>query len=155
MGVTGFFKLILINIVRFFKLILIIIECITFFIAITVIHSSINQAGLSEITLMVSAVLFPLMAIFIWLDGARYRAYIPLFTAGKIIGLFSLLGFPIIAGQDSKFGFFSEDANLVSFLMVSYLFSILVVFLLIIMEKKTGGGNQNEEKNTEIKSEVV
>ena len=154
MRISGFFKLILVNITRLIKLILVIFECITFIIAISVIYRSINQTGLSEITLMVSSVLFPLMTIFIWLDSARYRVYIPLFTTGKIVGLFSLLGFPIIAGQDSKFGVFSEDVNFVSFLLVSYLFSILVVFLLIIMEKKPGGKNQIEEKNEE-KSEVV
>jgi hypothetical protein len=158
MGITGFFRLILKNIVRFFKFILVIIECITFFIAIFVIHNSINHAGLSEITLMVSAFLFPLMAVFIWLDSTRYRVYIPLFTSGKFIGLFSLLGFPIITGQDSKyskFGIFSEDASFVTLLLVSYLFSLLVVFFIIFIGKKTGGENQNVEKNEEKKAEVV
>jgi formate hydrogenlyase subunit 3/multisubunit Na+/H+ antiporter MnhD subunit len=120
-----------------------------------VIYRSINQAGLSEITLMVSVVLFPLMTIFILLDSTRYSVYIPLFTAGKIIGLFSLLGFPIINGQDGKFGILSEDANFITLLMISYLFSILIIFILTIMEKRTGGGNQSEEKNEEKKSEVV
>jgi formate hydrogenlyase subunit 3/multisubunit Na+/H+ antiporter MnhD subunit len=95
------------------------------------------------------------MAIFIWLDSIRYKVYIPLFTAGKFIGLFSLLSFPVIAGQDSKFGIFSEDTSFVSLFLVNYLFSILVVFLIIITEKKNVGGNQNEEKNEEKKSEVV
>jgi NADH:ubiquinone oxidoreductase subunit 2 (subunit N) len=94
------------------------------------------------------------MAIFILLDSSRYRVYIPLFTAGKIIGLFSLLGFPIIAGQDNKLGVFSEDASIVSLFLVSYLFSVLVVFIIIIMEKKPGDKNQIEEKNEE-KSEVI
>jgi hypothetical protein len=114
------------------------------------INRSINQTGLSEITLMVSAALFPLMAFFILLDSARYRVYIPLFTAGKFIGVFSILGFPVIIGQDSKFGVFSENTLLVSFLLGSYLFSILVVFILIIMEKKPNGKNQNEEKKSEV-----
>jgi hypothetical protein len=155
MGISGFFKFILLIITRFIKLLLVIIECITFIIAIFVIHNSISQAGLSEITLMASMVLFPLMAIFILLDSTRYKVYIPLFTAGKFIGIFTLLAFPLITGQDSKFGIFSKDAGFVSLLMVSYLFSILVIFLLIITEKKTGGTNQSEEKNEEKKSEVV
>jgi len=148
--IVRFFKFILLIISRFFKLILLIIECITFFIAVIVIQRSINQAGLSEITLMVSAVLFPLMALFIWLDSTRYRVYIPLFTAGKFIGVFSILGFPVITGQNSNSGFFSRDVNLLSLLLVSYLFSILVVILLFIMERKSEGEKLNEENKLEV-----
>jgi len=43
--------------------------------------------------------LFPLMALFIWLDANRYSAYIPLFAAGKCIGVFILLGWSIITRQ--------------------------------------------------------
>jgi len=32
----------------------------------------------------------PIMALFIWIDADGFKAYIPLFIAGKSIGLFSL-----------------------------------------------------------------
>ena len=42
--------------------------------------------------------LFPLMALFLWLDIFRYKAYLPLYIAGKCIGIFLLLGFSIVSG---------------------------------------------------------
>jgi FtsH-binding integral membrane protein len=36
------------------------------------------------------------MALFIWLDVSRYRAYMPLFISGKCISIFSLLGWFIV-----------------------------------------------------------
>jgi len=45
------------------------------------------------------AALFPFLALFIWLDISRYKAYLPLYIAGKCIGIFSLLIFSIISGQ--------------------------------------------------------
>jgi len=41
--------------------------------------------------------LFPLMALFIWLNVSRYGAYLPLFLAGKCVCLFSLLGWSIVS----------------------------------------------------------
>ena len=35
--------------------------------------------------------LFPLMALFIWIDISRYRQYVPLFIAGKCIGVLLLI----------------------------------------------------------------
>jgi hypothetical protein len=40
--------------------------------------------------------LFPLMALFLWLDVNHYRAYIPLFIAGKCISIFVLLCWSVI-----------------------------------------------------------
>jgi hypothetical protein len=41
--------------------------------------------------------LFPLMTLFLWLDIRRYTPYIPLYIAGKCIGILSLLGFSIVS----------------------------------------------------------
>ena len=52
------------------------------------------------LTFTANSVLFPLMALFIWLDISRYKPYLPLFIAGKCIGIVSLLGWfiPFIKG---------------------------------------------------------
>jgi hypothetical protein len=43
--------------------------------------------------------LFPLMALFLWIDIRRYKPYIPLYIAGKCIGILSLLVFSITSGR--------------------------------------------------------
>jgi len=57
-----------------------------------------------KIILAAPAALFPLMALFIWLDTARYKEYLPLFSAGKCIGFFLLLGWFIISQQVTMIG---------------------------------------------------
>jgi len=138
------------GIIRLFKLILFIYECIIFFlVSVIMVFSSINQAGLPQIAFASCAAMFPLMALFIWLDSARYTVYMPLFTAGKCIGIFSILGWSIIAGQVKISSVLSGTAGIESFLLYSYLFSMIVI-LLIIRDKKLGGENISDEKKLEV-----
>jgi hypothetical protein len=138
------------RIVRLFRLILFIYEFINFlFVAAIMVFSSINQAGLTQIAFGASAAMFPLMALFIWLDSTRYRAYLPLFTAGKCIGIFSILGWSIIAEQVKISSIFSGAANFESFLLYSYLFS-MVVILLIIRDLHLRDKNLSDEKKLEV-----
>jgi hypothetical protein len=122
---------------RFFKFLLFIYECINFLIlaAIIVFHN-INQAALPQISFTASTALFPLMSLFIWLDSSRYRVYMPLFTAGKCIGIFSILGWSIIAGQVTIKAVLSGAAEIELFMFISYLFSLVVILLIIRDEKK-------------------
>jgi hypothetical protein len=39
--------------------------------------------------------LFPLMALFFWLDSSRYGVYVPLYMAGKIISICAAVGWLI------------------------------------------------------------
>jgi len=140
------------RIIRFFKSVLFIYECIIFlFISTIVVFRSINQTGLPEIAFSASAALFPLMALFIWLDNTSYRVYMPLFTAGKCIGIFSILGWSIIAGQVRIIDVLSggEKAKIESFLLYSYLFSMIVI-LLIIRDKNLSDGNPSGERKVEV-----
>jgi hypothetical protein len=143
------------RLVRFFKLLLLIIECLTFSVVFNVIYSSINQAGVPEIALMTPAALFPLMAVFIWLDSTRYRVYMPLFIAGKCVGIFSMLVLSFITGKISNIDIISTKAAPVRTLMYFYILSIVITIFLIIREKNPGGGIQSKEKNEENKLEVV
>jgi hypothetical protein len=58
-----------------------------------------DSSALPWMAFTVNGALFPLMALFIWLDISRYRPYLPLFIAGKCIGILSLLGWFIIFRQ--------------------------------------------------------
>jgi hypothetical protein len=58
-----------------------------------------EHSAVSWLAFAVPGALFPLMAMFIWLDTSRYNAYLPLYIAGKCIGIFSLMVFSIISGR--------------------------------------------------------
>jgi hypothetical protein len=58
-----------------------------------------GSSALPWMSFTVNGALFPLMALFIWLDISRYKQYLPLFIAGKCIGVLSLLGWLIIFRQ--------------------------------------------------------
>ena len=76
-------------------------------------------------------VLFPLMALFIWLDTNRYSAYLPLFTAGKCIGIFILLGWSIALRQVTIIGMFYGAAVFAELILISGDFFALAAVLLI------------------------
>jgi hypothetical protein len=138
------------RITRFFKLILFIYEFIIFiYIAAIIFFRGFDKDSLPETAFAASAAMFPLMALFIWLDITRYRVYMPLFTAGKCIGVFSILGWSIIAGQVKISAVLSGAAVIESFLLYSYLFS-LVVIILIIRDKNSGDGDLRDENLRDV-----
>jgi len=53
--------------------------------------------------------LFTLMTIFIWINISRYYVYLPLYIAGKCIGIFILLGFSIISRRFTIINGYSGD----------------------------------------------
>ena len=143
------------RITRFFKLILLIFEGINFVFASGImIFRSIEQLGFPQISFLASTALFPLMALFLWLDIDRYKAYIPLFTAGKCIGVFSILCWSIFSKQVKIIDVLIGSSSIETFLLYGYLFSIIVI-LLIIREKKRcdeniNGTNIIDEKKPEV-----
>ena len=64
--------------------------------AVYTLFQPLDPAGFPRLVYTAPAVLFPLMALFIWLDISRYRVYLPLFAAGKCIGLFLLICWSLI-----------------------------------------------------------
>ena len=65
-------------------------ECIRAFILTFRLTQPDHPAGLPGLIYAAPGVLFPLMAFFIWIDTSRYRVYLPLYTAGKCVGIFVL-----------------------------------------------------------------
>jgi hypothetical protein len=97
--------------------------------------------------------LFPLMALFLWLDISRYKAYLPLYIAGKCIGILSLLVFSIISRGFTMI----KDFNNAEFIFLSgdllALAGILYIFMNIhkFLEKPVFTANtpDTEEKQCE------
>lgn len=78
-----------------------------------------NESAFSVIVVFAApCVLFPLMALFIWLDADRYRAFTPLFIAGKSISAFILLGWFIITGQVTMFEGFVLSGDLFALALI-------------------------------------
>ena len=86
------------GIVRLIKPGLFIYECIRILIlAIFVFFQPSDPAGFPRLIFAAPGALFPLMALFIWMDVSRYRTYLPLYMAGKCISLFSLVVWAFIS----------------------------------------------------------
>ena len=87
------------KIIRLIKGGLFIYECVRIMLLAVVLYFQ-ESGGLSvKVIYTAPGVLYLLMALFIWLDTDKYRAYVPLFTAGKCVGIFMLLGWSIITRQ--------------------------------------------------------
>ena len=133
------------GIVRFLKPVLFILEFIRISILVVFVFSQpADPSGFTRPALVVSGTLFPLMALFIWLDTSRYKAYLPLFTAGKCIGI-PLLTWSYVSlslQQSAASRFFSGTAifPLIDFILLSGDIFALVIILLIIRDtrKMTG-----------------
>ena len=81
-------------------------------------------------------VLFPLIALFLCFNAVKYREYIPLYIAGKIIGIFVILGWSILTIGYNFYDFFGE-------LVLIGLDCLALVSILII--KKDVKKNTEEE----------
>jgi hypothetical protein len=58
-----------------------------------------NGAVFPYMVYMVPNALFPLMALFVWLDLERYEVYTSLYTAGKIIAVISFMAWLIFSSE--------------------------------------------------------
>ena len=74
---------------RFIKIGLFVYECIRILLlTLILIIKGTEEGFLIRILFTAPSALFPLMALFILLDAKRYKVYLPLFIAGKSIGIF-------------------------------------------------------------------
>lgn len=108
------------------------LECIKLIVIALIIVIQGNVPGLfTKIILAAPGALFPLMALFIWLDTERYKEYMPLFSAGKFIGIFLLLGWFIIFRQVTMIGsIFGSAVYAEAVLLCGDLLSLGAVFLI-------------------------
>jgi len=80
-------------------------ECIKLMVISTILIIQGDVSGLLiKIILAAPGALFPIMALFVWLDTDRYKEYLPLFLAGKCISIFLLLSWFIVFRQVTMIG---------------------------------------------------
>lgn len=106
------------GIIRILKPGLFLYECVrTILLAFTLVfllRAMENPNIILWAALAAPTALFPLMALFIWLDIDRYNSFLPLYMAGKCIGIFAFLGWSIIYGRFTIIttGLIFESGNL-------------------------------------------
>jgi len=119
------------NIVRYLKPFVFALECIKLMVIAFIIIQGDAPGLFIKILLAAPEALFPLMALFVWLDTERYKEYPPLFLAGKIIGIFLLLGWFIIFRQVTMIGsIFGLAVYAEGILLFGDLLSVGAVFLI-------------------------
>ena len=100
-------------------------------------------------------VLFPLMAVFLCLNTARYKEYLPLYIAGKTIGVFLILCWSLLTQQVTMIeGFFNERSLLIIDLTAILLLIIIkndVRVMTLVPEKQIITNNQNVERLKQLK----
>ena len=96
------------------------------------ISSPDDFVAIPKIVYAAPGALFPLMALFIWLDTDRYRAYLPLFAAGKCIVVVSLLGWSIVSQRFTiTTGGELSGAKVLEWIILSGDFLAMAIILLI------------------------
>ena len=104
------------KLIWFLKPLLFIYEVIRIIIiAILVILKANDSSNLMMMIFAVQGVLFPIMVLFLCLNTIRYREYIPLYIAGKAIGVFAILCWLLFTRQGTMIGGFVSDIVLGSF----------------------------------------
>jgi len=112
-------------------------ECIRIlFLAAYVVLQPSEQTEFIKFICIAPTALFPLMALFIWLDTSRYRAYLPLFMAGKCIGACTLLVWIFFAGHHTMIFEYSNIVYIELFLLSGDLFAIAAILLITRNDKK-------------------
>jgi len=145
------------GIVRVLKPGLFIYECVRIlilaaFVAMQPILSAVLLAAdLADFPIMVFAApnaLFPLMALFLWLNASRYRAYLPLFAAGKCINIISLLGWSILVQSSTMIRAFPGIVQALAELMLlsGDLLALAAVILIIRDTRKITEAQASEVK---------
>jgi len=134
---------------RILKPSLFVYECVRFtlFILIILILGSKQQFSII-IVFTAPCILFPLMALFIWLDAVRNKAYLPLFLAGKCIYIFALIVWFILSKQAKMFTSNDSVANLAQFILSGDLFTLAAV--LVIKNDTNELTEKYSEKNESI-----
>ena len=126
------------GIIRYLKPGFFIYECFRITIlAFTLVYLLPGTSAIPWMGIAAPQALFPLMALFICLDTVKYKAFLPLFIAGKSIGIISLLGWSIIFGQAKIIGGYSNAFILAELILLAGDFlSLATAFLIKKMEDK-------------------
>jgi len=125
------------NITRILKPGLFAYECFRILILALILILQGNEPGLSTRMIFAApSALYPLMALFIWLDIDRYKVYLPLYIAGKCIGIFLFTLWSIVSQQVTIIGSRDAAAILAQLILSGDLFFIGAILIIVKSIKK-------------------
>jgi len=117
---------------RFLKIGLFTYECIRILLLALILILEGTESGLLvKMIFAAPSALFPLMALFIMLDTKRYKVYLPLFLAGKSIGIFMEALWSIISIQVTINDSLDRSVILAQLILSGDLFSLAAVIMII------------------------
>jgi hypothetical protein len=120
------------GLIRFFKIGLFIYECIRILLlALILIIKGTDSGLLIRMVFAAPSALFPLMALFILLDTNRYKAYLPLFLAGKSIGVFLEALWSIISIRVTMNESMDHSVILAQLILSGDLFSLAAAIMIV------------------------
>ena len=100
-------------------------ECIrTILLAFTLVFLLRSVGGANAMLWMAftaPAALFPIMILFLCIDANRYKNYLPLYIAGKCIGIIAFLGWSIFYGKFTMVQWTFEGGDLFALAAAIYL----------------------------------
>jgi len=94
----------------------------------------------------VQGTVFPIMALFLCLNTVRYREYIPLYIAGKTVGILAIICWSLLTQQATMIGGLIREITLICFDMftVSALLVIKNDVKNLMSESALTDGQDNE-----------
>jgi len=135
------------KVVSFLKLGLFLYELLrTLYLVINLILQANNSLIFIQALFATQGVLFPLMALFLCLNTERYKEYLPLYIAGKSIGVFSILMWALISQGNYMIGKHIGEMSIAAF----DLFSLVVILIIKRDIQKT-----DEIKLIQSKSDTI
>ena len=144
------------KLIRFLKPLLFLYEVIRIIIiAVLVILKANDSSNYMMVIFAVQGALFPIMTLFLCVNAVRYREYIPLYIAGKAIGVFAVVCWLLFSRQVTMIEGFVSDIVLGSFDLLAIAVSIAIkddvnnpaIDNMLIADEKTVSGDQT---NTEV-----
>jgi hypothetical protein len=113
-----------------------------FFLLLSAEASAGGGAALPPVLYASAISLFPMMAFFLWLDGKKYRPFLYLYTAGKVISVFAV-AVSIFSAFDTLSFLTAEPAKTTTVLFALCLLAFLDLLLLLraalsLKAKETG-----------------
>ena len=137
------------RIIRLLKPVLLIQEILRIVvIVILLLMRSDDTSTFTMLILAAQGALFPLMALFLCLNTERYREYLPLYIAGKSIGIVLLLYWSLLTQQVTMIeGLISERLILIIDL------AVILILVLIKKDVKTMTLDSGKQITTDVQDE--